>query len=225
MNWGRKLTSGLLATFALFLIASAAKADSVATYTLNDVTFADGGTASGSFTFDYSNNYPSAANPVYGTFQDIDITFTAGTGSGLSSATFTLSDLDPIIGTGFAPGGSPSSTASMSYDEFELNNGTYILYLDVDSSEPYVGADPLLTDPTDAGLSSDLGYGCAFSTDEPACSSSDGVTGGSLIGTAVTSVTETPEPSSLLLLLIGCSMLVAFYGVRRYKKTSIPVTA
>jgi hypothetical protein len=223
VNWGKKLVAGLLATFALFLVASAAKADSVATYTLTDVTFADGSSASGSFTFDYSNSYPSAANPVYGTFQSIDIDLTAGSGSSLSNATFTLADLNPITGTGFAPGGSPSSTPSMSYDEFELNNGTYILYLDVENSEPYVGADPLLTDPTDAGLSSDLGYDCDFTA--LGCSSYDGVTAGSLIGTAVTSVTETPEPSSLLLLLVGCGLLVTFYGFRRHRRTSIPVTA
>jgi PEP-CTERM motif len=189
-----------IAGFVLLLAATVpAKADEIGNYFLEDVTFAGGGTASGSFSFDFTKDAFAAV--------DINTQGTVGTPNQL----FTFSSIVPgdfSYSTGWCKDCSPLGK----FDEFALNNGTDILWLDLFYGAKHRGLNFLLPDPLDWNVSSDLGYDC---TADAGCAAVDGVLSGFLEGSTSRNPMPTPEPSTSLLLLMGCLGLGAVYGWRR----------
>ncbi|MFZ0433486.1 MAG: PEP-CTERM sorting domain-containing protein [Candidatus Acidiferrales bacterium] len=184
------IAAGLSASFA-----PTASADSSATYDLTGVTFVGGGTATGSFTFDFTTGQFTALN--------ISTQGTVGTGS----QTFSL--------TNFVPGAFSFDTGySTTPPEFALSNGTDFLWLDLFVAAGPNGTFTLVTDPDNTGNFSDLAYSCSYSvTLGDGCDFADGVSGGSLKG--VSAVATTPEPSSGALMLTAVLGLILFAGLRR----------
>jgi hypothetical protein len=183
-------------------------------YTLEGVTLQDGATATGSFTFDFTTS----------TFTQVGIDFSIPTGSPVGAVPpFTLDSLDTtVLGTGFAPDGSPAGN----FDEFELNNGSNLLYLDLFNPAQTPGLNPLVPGTISPFGASDLGYSCTLgvSSGGPGCDSYDAITEGSLFAVPSASIT-TPEPPSALLLLIGSLALFGFWGFRRRHAARVPLTA
>jgi hypothetical protein len=191
-----------IAGFVLLLAATVpARADKIGDYVLEHVTFAGGGTASGSFSFDFTKDAFTAV--------DINPQRTVGA----EDQSFTLSSIVPddfSYATGWCKDCSPLGK----FDEFALNNGTDMLWLDLFLGAKHRGLNFLLPDRLDGNVSSDLGYDC---TTDAGCSQLDGVLSGLLESSISRNAMPTPEPSASLLLLIGCLGL-GFYGWRR--KTS-----
>jgi hypothetical protein len=214
MRWGKNFVIGFFSVVAVLAVTSAAKADDVDIYTLEGVTLQDGATASGSFSFDFTT----------GTFTQVGIDFSVPSGSPVSAVpSFTLGSLDTtVLGTGFAPDGSPAG----SFDEFELNNGSNLLYLDLFNPAETPGLNPLVPGTISPFGASDLGYSCTLSVSAggPGCDSYDAITQGSLFEVPSSSI-ATPEPPSVLLLLTGFLMLFGFWGFRRRRTARLAVTS
>jgi hypothetical protein len=198
----RRLSIAGLAVAALLVACSVATADEIGIYDLQNLTFVGGGTAAGSFSYDFTTNQ----------FTGIDVS-TQGT-SGTPAQLFTLGNFvngDFGYSDGWCAGCSPSGD----FDEFAFNNGTDQLWLDVIFPTSLLGTNPLLPDLFDLNISSDLGYSCTNAASGMGCYFADGVATGALTG-----VVSTPEPSAGLLLLIGCLALAAFPTLRKQLRCS-----
>jgi hypothetical protein len=200
LNRAKKQYLVIFAGLILLLAgSSAARADEIGNYALSDVSFVGGGTAAGSFSYDFTTS----------TFAAIDIS-TKGT-VGTSNQSFTLASLVPgdfSYPTGWCHNCSPSGN----FDEFALNNGTDMLWLDLLFPTRLTGPNLLLPDPFNLDVSSDLGYDCT-NKGVAGCYAADGIRNGVVTGSRIP--VSTPEPSTALSLLLGCFAIFAAYGMRR----------
>lgn len=201
----------LAAIVLMSFSAASAKADSV-TYTLDNVNFVGGGTATGSFSYNFATDDFTAINIVVaGALNTPTQTFTLGNlvPNDFGSPTGWCASCDPIFNA---------------FDQFTLNDGKDVLYLDLLLPTPMSdnnSVDPLVTDPMNlTGLESDLYFNCSNDPNNPGCNDFDGVASGSLLAGVPTS---TPEPSTLLLLAIGVAGMLCAYARRR--KLAVPAVA
>ena len=173
---------------ALLSLPSIASADSIL-WTLTGVTFAGGGTASGSF------DYNSATN----TFSAIDIVTTSGTGFG--GATYTT------LSGAFA--GFSTSTGLFLGPAGGNFTGTPLLVLFFD--DPLFNAGGTVTDNLSTGDSAGIEGTC----DDATCTSQTAdrsITAGEATSTVAV---VTPEPSALSLLGVAFAGLLAAVAVRK----------
>jgi hypothetical protein len=200
----KRFLIGSVVGAAFLVLGGAAHADDIATYDLENVSFAGGGTATGSFTYDFTTNTYTAIDL---STQDVP---------GVADQSFALSGPNGLVPndfdtpTGFCAGCSPGP---VSFDQFALNNGTDVLFLVLSLPAMTPGTNPLVPDLFDSSGDplndySDLDYDCTNSNsgDGPGCYSVVAVESGAV---------STPEPSAGLLLLVGCFALLIGYGVRR----------
>ena len=179
-------------------LAPAAFADTITTFTLNNVAFVDGGTAAGSITLDSTTNAITTFDIV-----------TAGT-TVTPPQTFNLSNNVTAgdVGTLFCR--ASDATCSFGADSFTIFNGTDALFLVLTNPLSLTGSNALNLDPTNAfgALNSDLGYDC----DSTGCTFGNGLVSGTLDGPVAA-----PEPPSALLLLAGLMGLLALPMVRFHR--------
>jgi hypothetical protein len=207
----KRMVIAFAAIVLMSLTAASAKADSV-TYTLDNVNFVGGGSATGSFSYNFATNDFTAINIVVaGALNTPTQTFTLGNlvPNDFGNPTGWCASCDPLLGM---------------FDQFTLNDGKDILFLDLLLPTPMSDnnlVDPLVPDPMDlTALESDLYFDCSNDPDNPGCNDFDGVSSGSLIAGVPTS---TPEPSTLLLLAIGVAGMLCAYAWRR--KLAVPAVA
>jgi hypothetical protein len=181
----------LFAAGLAVFFAPAASADQIGSYNLTNVTFVGGGSATGSFTFDFSTDAFTALN--------INTLGTIGT----PAQSFTLANFS-VDAFGYTTG---LTTGPLNYSEFGISNGTDFLWLDLFLPPGTGGSDALVPDSLDLNIASDLGYGCRKKN---GCLHVDGVRTGSL-----TAMRVTPEPASGLLMLTAALGLILFSGLRR----------
>jgi len=172
--------------WVLFGFVPAALADGVS-WTLNNMVFSDGATASGSFVYDAATN----------TLSSISITTTAG--SAFGGATYTA--VDPS----FTPLPNDIGFVVTLMPDF---TGTGALELEFFTSNTF--ATP--TNLTNAGGTIFTALN-EFQCLNASCTSVNDLRGTVGSGT-VTGVVITPEPSSLLLLAIGALGLIFAFGLR-----------
>jgi hypothetical protein len=206
----KKLLVCAAAILGFFALSSSAKADDIGTYSLSGVTFIGGGSASGSFTYDFTT---SSYTAIALTTDDIP---------GVIDQTFALTGANGLVAndfgypTGFCAACDPGTGT---YDEFTFNNGTDELWLVLSLPAMTPGPNALVPDaldPTGIPLDaeSDLGYDClnTGSSDTTGCYSAAAIGAGTANATIAVS---TPEPSTLIPLLLGCFGVLAFYSFRR----------
>jgi hypothetical protein len=200
----KRLVMALAAIALISLSAASAKADDITTYSLSNVTFAGGGTATGSFSYDFTS----------GDFTAINIAVDGAQGT--PDQTFTLSNFVPNDfenQTGFCTACDP---VAYNFDQFTLNDGTDVLFLDLlfpPATSENGTLDPLIPSfgPI-SGYESSLYYDCSNSTSDPGCDLYDNIQTGALYAGTLTA---TPEPSTLLLLGIGLAGMLFAYSRRR----------
>ncbi len=182
----RSLITALMLV-ALFCMPSIASADGVPVpWTLTDVTFSNGETASGSF--DY--------NSVTNIFSSIDITTTAGNTYKTLSGAF--------------PGSSGSNELFLGASSGDFT-GLPLLLLFFDN--PLVNSGGTVTDPLTTGQDFGGGEGTCDNADCSSSTEAAWITGGAATSTGPTA--GTPEPSALSLLGLGLAGLLAGALIRR----------
>jgi len=192
----RSLTTASL-LLVLLSLPSIASADSVL-WTLTGVTFANvtdptmtGGTATGSFDYDFATN----------TFSNIDIVTTAG--SGFGGATYTS-----LIG-GFNSGSQSSTGFILGGASGDLTLAPALLLL---FENPLVNSGGTVTDPLTTGIDFGGGEGTCDNADCSSATQDRFVTGGA--ATSTVSVV-TPEPTALSLLGVALAALLAGAAMRK----------
>jgi PEP-CTERM motif len=161
----------------IFLLSAGAWASPL-TWTLQGVTFTDGGTASGSFVFDATS----------GIFSSINITTT--TGSVLTGANYTFPDPGNVAHNG------PAELFMVTSNAADLT-GTPILTL--------IWASNLTNAGGIVPFSSTLNSGETTCT-SPTCSSIDQTTGRTTTAGAISAPASVPEPATIL--LVGSALAV-----------------
>ena len=184
------------AAIALSLLAAAAKASPV-TWMLNGVTLSDGGTASGTFTFDADAGTACGSSSPCGVYSNVHISTTNGTSRTGALYSFVCEQNVPAC-----TGVSPDSTEVMFLSSNAANqtgNSALALFFTGIGALPPNGL-------TDAGGTLDISNssGTVGSVDEgscanPACS----VPVNPLRFSTAGSVTAVPEPAAPWLLLMG----------------------
>lgn len=179
--------TGVAVLFFLSILAPVASADGVK-WTLNDLTFSGGGTATGSFVFDATTNTIRSIDIVTGP----GVTFAAKTFPG---ATYTA--LDP----GYNQGASAMAFVTV---PFLLDyTGTSVIELEFfDPSHPTVAEN--LTNLGGTVLASINEFTCTNPNCSAATELRDTFDGGTAFGTATA-----PEPSTALLLGLALLGLIA----------------
>ena len=198
----------LTGSVVLLWLAASANAGQVL-WTLNDITFSDGGTASGSFIFnaDSGTACSTGASPC-GTFSDVDITTT--TGSALSAATYTF-----VCGTDdpSCDAVSPDSTEVQfltSNSSSQEGNQAIAFFFTAPGPLPPAGL-------TDSGGTIDMSNTTVGVIGESYCSTEDC---GPPTGSSRASVTGTvtgvaiPEPGTWGLMLTSLSAILILRRVR-----------
>ena len=170
----------------LVCVPSIALADGI-TWNLSGVTFDDGGTASGSFVYDAVTNMYS------------DIMVKTTTGAVLTGATYmSFSDIGLPSDTGFLFGPNSSS---------DLTGASFLMWLFDAPLTNLGGIVQVSTPPPNDSIEALCG--------DASCSDSAAtfrtVTGGEVVGTAVT----TPEPSTFSLVGMGLVALLAGAAIRK----------
>lgn len=184
----------LLGAAILAWLVAPAYADTVTTFTLDDVTFDDGGTATGQFTLDFTTGIITSANITTSadivTFGQPPLSYQVGFG--------TTYDLAPPFGS--------ASFANSSAAQFSFNN-FFFDGLSINLENPLTLAD--VTAPHNSFLIT-LGSESAYAP--PLSFGTRNITGGSL------DIGATPLPAALPLFVSGAGLIGGILGWRRKRK-------
>ena len=193
---GRSFQTRLLVGIVAFCFAITANAK-IIRYTLDNVTFADGGTASGYFEWDTS--LLNLVSEYQGASVNYDVSVSGG-GAGFPTFNY-LSGSSGPMGRGGSVGGKRI---------LEIGDGSRKLGFIPDTDFGIIGIDlniPLLVSPANA-----------FELVNPPFAIRS-ITGGSLVGTDVSPVpTATPVPTLPFYVLLALTGLIGLFGLRKLTK-------
>lgn len=191
----------------LFLLTVAASASPI-TWTLNGVTLSDGGTASGTFTFDPDAGTACGSSTPCGVYSNIHIVTTNGTSrAGVAYSFVCGQDVTACTGV------SPDSTEVMflsSNAPNEAGNPAIALFFTSIGALPPQGL-------TDTGGTLDVSNrsGSVGSVDESACANAACSSPASPVRFSTAgSVAAIPEPSTCLLLMLGLGVMAVCFQRR-----------